>query len=486
MEATLCCTPAPAAARPHQPLTRDEEVETLLNDPRLWEADRATRYDLDTFNRACHDAVPVLHATRWQVTNVERGFAETVLPLNVASTNQFVTHQAALMLVAADYTGGIALSTLFHRIPILGFHALSTDVAAYMWGARSSIKWILPSTRDLVCRASVEPSDWARIYRRFLEGKKVLETVRIEMFNGDTKVAEADFTYWVADARVLRRSVCDDQRAHPLAGHRLRSSAHLIAGLRAMEGEKPSADQLFSDPYAAAAAEVQGITLAKRFCARTPEVQSMVAARTRHLDDLVQQFEERRTPYQAVNIGAGLDFRRWRLRMPNCARYIELDVPPVLAEKRRLLALTSCSRDGYEQFALDLLDQSVGATLERHGGLDPSLPTLVWWEGGSMYFTRCAEILRSLTPVLRHPHSRLWFDYVTRDLLTAETIPRAAAFIDAMQKMGEPFLHGFLDVAAEIASLGLEVVEDVESHPSREGVDGIFRLYRFCVARHSG
>jgi methyltransferase (TIGR00027 family) len=209
----------------------------------------------------------------------------------------------------------------------------------------------------------------------------------------------------------------------------------------------------------------------------------MVAARTRHLDDLVQQFEHQSTPYQVVSIGAGLDFRRWRLHMPNCIRYFELDVPPVLAEKRRLLALAGCQLDVCEQVPVDLLHQPVDAALAQHGTLDQSLPTLVWWEGGTMYFSRCSDILHSITPLLRHTDSRLWFDYVTADLLARHAPPRAAAFIEAMQKMGEPFVHAFGDVGAEIAAVGLEVVEDIDSSLSQDNGGEIFRLYRFCVAR---
>jgi hypothetical protein len=176
-------------------------------------------------------------------------------------------------------------------------------------GARSSINWILPSTEDLLCRAIVEPAVWDRAYTRFRAGKRVLETVRIDMFNGDRKVAEADFTYWVAHTRVLRATASDLSRIHPLQAHRLSSSAHLIAGLRALEQEKAETDRLFDDPYAPVAARKQGITLARRFSVRTPELQPMIGARTRNLDRLVAIFENRRVRYQAINIGAGLDFR---------------------------------------------------------------------------------------------------------------------------------------------------------------------------------
>ena len=42
---------------------------------------------------------------------------------------------AAMMLVAADYAGGVALSTIFHGVPIVGFHPLSNERSAYLWGS---------------------------------------------------------------------------------------------------------------------------------------------------------------------------------------------------------------------------------------------------------------------------------------------------------------------------------------------------------------
>lgn len=67
---------------------------------------------------------------------------KTILPLNIASTNQHITHQAAVMLIAADYTGGIALGTLLDNVPLVGIHPQSTDYGAYLWGARADIIWI--------------------------------------------------------------------------------------------------------------------------------------------------------------------------------------------------------------------------------------------------------------------------------------------------------------------------------------------------------
>jgi hypothetical protein len=63
----------------------------------------------------------------WTIEEIARGYAVTRLPLNVESSNQYITQQAALMLLAADYTGGIALSTLFKDAPVIGFHPQRTD-----------------------------------------------------------------------------------------------------------------------------------------------------------------------------------------------------------------------------------------------------------------------------------------------------------------------------------------------------------------------
>ena len=74
--------------------------------------------------------MPVLSFLKWRISKIERGFTQTILPLNVESSNQYITQQAALMLLAADYTGGIALCTLFNEIPVMGFHPMQSDFGA--------------------------------------------------------------------------------------------------------------------------------------------------------------------------------------------------------------------------------------------------------------------------------------------------------------------------------------------------------------------
>lgn len=208
----------------------------------------------------------------------------------------------------------------------------------------------------------------------------------------------------------------------------------------------------------------------------------MVAARTAHLDRLVATFESTGKPYQVLNVGAGLDFRRWRLAMTGCQSYVELDLPSLAQEKAVILDQLALNRSLAAQVSTDLLidlpDRSVVGTT-----WDSSLPTLVWWEGGSMYFPeeRCREIVSSIARLLGHPDSRLWFDFVRRDLIDrTERVPRAVAFIDAMQKMGEPFINGFDDVEAWLSEQGLSIVDDAAS-----GTGDVFDLYRFAVVRRA-
>ena len=168
-----------------------------------WLKDRADRFDIEELTQSLYESVPVLKYLDWNIRNISRGKAETMLPLNVASTNQLATHQAALILLAADYTGGLALSTLFHKIPVIGIHPQENDLGAYICGGKAKIKWHYPSCDDLVCRAEIPEDNWERIVKRFFNGNKIIVTLPVKMFNGDKLVAKADFTYWAQDSYSL-------------------------------------------------------------------------------------------------------------------------------------------------------------------------------------------------------------------------------------------------------------------------------------------
>lgn len=76
-------------------------------------------------------------------------------------------------------------------------------------GGKATIKWHAPSCHDLICRATVAESRWSDYARRLQNHQRVAPTVQIDMFNGNTKVAEAQFTYWAQDIESLRKDAYD-------------------------------------------------------------------------------------------------------------------------------------------------------------------------------------------------------------------------------------------------------------------------------------
>ena len=104
----------------------DDSEKSKVFPPESWEADRVVRYQIGPLTESFHRSVPSLKYLNWTIEEIERGYAATRLPLNVESSNQYITQQAALMLLAADYTGGIALSTLFRETLGLEFVASGT------------------------------------------------------------------------------------------------------------------------------------------------------------------------------------------------------------------------------------------------------------------------------------------------------------------------------------------------------------------------
>ena len=80
----------------------------ILSSADAWNVDKEKRFNLEKLNASFRESVPILNFLDWKITSIERGYTETVLPLNVQSSNQHITHQAALMLLSADYNGGLA------------------------------------------------------------------------------------------------------------------------------------------------------------------------------------------------------------------------------------------------------------------------------------------------------------------------------------------------------------------------------------------
>jgi len=110
-------------------------------------------------------------------------------------------------------------------------------------------------------------------------------------------------------------------------------TARWVAFYRAEESSRP--DAVFSDPYARRLAGERGEQIARSgpFTGRNswPFV-----ARTYLFDRFIQE-QIRQGADMIVNLAAGLDARPYRMALPARLRWIEVDLPEILAHKEEIL-----------------------------------------------------------------------------------------------------------------------------------------------------
>ena len=451
----------------------------ILDSSDAWEIDKEKRFNLDKLNARFRESIPVLDFLDWRIENIKRGYAETVLPLNVASSNQYISHQAALMLLSADYTGGIALATLFHLAPIVGFFEVFDEYAIYMWGAKSTIRWIRPSTSDLICRSTIPEESREVLVNRMNASKKVLFTGKVEMFNGTKLVADCDFTYWAEDIHGLRKKAMDTDKIEVLYEHKLKTTAKLISGFRALEQEE--GESRLDDPFASVIAGKHGITLAQRFKKHSPQLQDMVVARAKHLDNAVLEFVKDKDSYNIVNIGSGYDNRFIRLDLSK-GNIFDLDLPTMLKDRDKIFNISS--RENVKLVPIDLITQDIEEVLlNPANGFNKDLPTFFIWEGGSMYFgqNEINKIFKAFSKLL-NKNNRLWFDYVLSDIILDKTnIKEIEDFMKSMRIMGEAFINGFKDIYLFVKKYNLEVLNNEKSSKILNIEQPHFEYYNFCI-----
>ena len=451
-----------------------------------WEDDYRQRINPELFTQLLRDAVPVLRHVGWTVVETGEGYARTILPLNCESTNQHGTHQAALMVLAGDYTGGIALATLLRGVPIVGVHPQRSDNGAALWLVSVDITYKVPSAGDLVITSRFAPEEFERIQRRFFRGKQCLEIVRVVFETEGNEVATASFGYFLRQSSYLKPQT-PEARMHILFSHRVKASARLIAGVRAMESMEPN--PLYFDAYSRLAAGTHGELLARRFTAILPQLRHMVSARTKDADDWLLKSIREGTK-QIVFVGVGFDLRAFRLipEQPGI-QVFELDLPYMLAEREKLLATIADLPN--------LQRKSVGINLQLEdlaprlieNGFDPALASFFVLEGASMYLDKAVngKILASLRQLMGNVDSLLWVDIVAKSVIDSTTgFTEVESFLTRMEKLGEPFIFGVEDVALYFSSLGFEIVSRTPSNAYRPGLaDPVFRLYEFLLLRRT-
>lgn len=129
-------------------------------------------------------------------------------------------------------------------------------------------------------------------------------------------------------------------------------TARWVAYFRAQETKRP--DALFRDPYAKRLAGQRGFEIANTLLDGNKHEWAWVA-RTYLFDQFLAR-EIRNGTDVVLNLGAGLDARPYRMELPQRLRWIEVDLPEVLAYKEEILAgdKPNCS---LERITLDVADR---------------------------------------------------------------------------------------------------------------------------------
>ena len=198
-----------------------------------WEQHFDQLVNPDLMTTLLHDAIPVLQHVNWRVAEVGDGYCKTVLPLNQQSTNQHGTHQAALMSLSADYTGGLALATLLRGIPLAGVHKCRADESASLWLAQMNVKYKRPSAGHLDVVCEVTPEQAQRIRDRYDRGARVLAPLNVDFLSNGQQVAVAEMKYFAQPTAQLEPGETSNSRS-ALMEHKLKASARMIAGLRTL------------------------------------------------------------------------------------------------------------------------------------------------------------------------------------------------------------------------------------------------------------
>lgn len=219
------------------------------------------------------------------------------------------------------------------------------------------------------------------------------------------------------------------------------ATAFVIASIRAMESGQHH--QLFDDPYAEWFSNERALAAARQLDAAFPPSTTMVRFRTRYFNRFVERGIAAGAR-QVVLLGGGFDMRAHLLRDPGIA-FFEVDQRAVLEFKRAIL----------ERHGIGQAPSVYGNYLEvdvPHGlaevGFDPELPTVIVWEGNTMYLPTDL-ILPFLNRLAGAMHSfRIAFDHFSVDLRNRELETDAdMKRLEGVEKaMGASFPTGFPDL----------------------------------------
>ena len=188
-------------------------------------------------------------------------------------------------------------------------------------------------------------------------------------------------------------------------------TARWAAVFRARESER--SDALFRDPYARKLAGERGEQIAKSMTMHERNAWSWVM-RTYLFDQYIARCLAAGVD-TILNLAAGLDARPYRMDLAPTLRWIEVDLPELLAYKEEVLAGEK-PRSALERVALDLSDVAKRRALFAQVGA--SAKRVMVLSEGLLVYLSAEEVGVLATDLAREPSFHYWaFDIVSPGLL---------------------------------------------------------------------
>jgi methyltransferase (TIGR00027 family) len=233
-------------------------------------------------------------------------------------------------------------------------------------------------------------------------------------------------------------------------------TAQYMALFRALETTLPANKRLFIDPYAASFLEgklkvatlLSPISFVRNYVQRTihkkiPGAMSSGIARTRYIDDLLQQTIEQGAQ-QVIILGAGFDTRALRLEFLNNTPVIEIDHPNTARRKLNILTKELGQLPAHIRYwQIDFNKESLQELATREC-LDFSIPTTIIWEGVTNYLHEQAVYNTFAFTQQFTSGSFIIFTYVHQQVLNApQTFYGASKLLQDLESIEEHWTFGF-------------------------------------------
>ena len=231
-------------------------------------------------------------------------------------------------------------------------------------------------------------------------------------------------------------------------------TAFVVAEFRARENAEPH--PLYLDPIVPIFLDDRTRRAADAISDGFPAAATNVRLRTRYLDDRLDEHLARGFQ-QVVILGAGLDTRAARKRLPGVA-YFEIDDARTLSFKEARLAEHKVPAE-VTYIPGDYVAAGVLGLLEKNG-FKRELPTFFIWEGNTMYLTKgpVMQVLAELKESV--PAFGLSFDFMDWAVVGRTTgDAQVTTFVERFAAMGAPWHLGIDDLPALAQEARLAVAD---------------------------